>query len=296
MVTARRFVNALAIALVALALAACGSTTLTRMAYANAAFAYTNLGPMLSWMVDEYLDLTGTQEDWVRERVGRLMEWHRAQELPKYRRFLESALAKAEAPFTAQDVASHQRAIRAHYLRVVEQAIPDMAELLAGLDAEQVAQLERKFAEDNRKFARESTRGTPEQRRERRMRRFTDQLEVWVGPLGDGQREIVAAFYRDAPDFSDEMLGERRFRQTEILALLKAKTPKEAMAPQLRRLFVDMDSWRRPEYAEKLRARDQKGFEMLAALSESLTAQQRAALQKRIRNFLRDIGTLSSPA
>ena len=290
----RRIAHALSLGLAALVLAACATATLTKLAYANAALAYANLAPMLTWMVDDYVDLSTVQEDWVRDRVARLMEWHRAEELPKYRTLLESALAKTEAPFTPQDVAEHQRAIRAHWQRLMGQVIPDMAEFLAGVDADQVAQLERKFAEDNRKFARESTRGTPQERRERRMRRFADNLEAWVGSLNDAQRALIADYYRDLPDFSDEMLGERRFRQGEILGMLRARASKEAMAPQLRRLLIDMDSWRRPEYMQKLRARDARAYEMFANLSATLTGAQRTALQKRIRGFMRDINKVTA--
>ena len=290
----RRIAHAFLLALAALALTACATATLTKLAYANAALAYSNLGPMLTWMVDDYVDLSGVQEDWVRDRVARLMDWHRAEELPKYRTFLEASLAKAQGPFTPRDVADHQREIRTHWQRLMAQAIPDMAEFLAGVEGEQVAQIERKFAEENRRFARESTRGTPEERRERRMRRFADQLEAWVGPLTDAQRALIADYYRTLPDFTDEMLGERRFRQGEILGMLRARTSKEAMAPQLRRLLIDMESWRRPEYTAKLRARDARAHEMFAALSTTLTAEQRAALQKRIRGFIRDIGTLTT--
>jgi hypothetical protein len=62
----------------------------------------------------------------------------------------------------------------------------------------------------------------------------------------------------------------------------------------LKRLFIDTDSWRRPEYAAKLRARDQEMHTVIADLSATLTDGQRAHLQKRIRRFLGDISTLTT--
>lgn len=291
--TTKRLAQGFALTLAALILAGCATATLTRLAYANAAFAYSNLGSMLTWMIDDYVDLTDAQEDWVRARVARAMEWHRTQELPKYRRFLETVLAKTEGPFTPQDMAVHQKALRAHYHRFTEQVIPDIAEFLGNIDAEQISQLERKFAEENSRFTRESIRGSPDERRGKRMRRLIDHLEGWVGSLSGEQRELVAGFYRTAPDFAEELLGERRFRQGEILALVRAKAPREQMSTQLRRLLVDTESWRRPEYIQKLRTRDEKMFEMLAALNATLSAEQRAAFQGRIRGLMRDIDTLA---
>ena len=71
----------LGVAAASVLLPACAA--LTKMAYSNAAMAYSNLAPMATWMVDDYVDLQGTQKDWVRERITRTMQWHRSTELPK---------------------------------------------------------------------------------------------------------------------------------------------------------------------------------------------------------------------
>jgi len=278
----------------ALVLAACGNTTLTRLAYANAAFAYGNFASMATWTLDDYFDLSDTQEDWVRERAGRLQEWHRTQELPRYRRFLEYVLAKSDAPWAAEDVAAQYAAVRTHYHRAVEQMIPDFAELLGSIEPAQAGTLERKFADENAKFVRESIRGTPEERREKRERRFVSHIEAWVGTLREEQVALVDAHYREIPDLSDEMLGERRYRQSEILALARARPPREQLQAQLHKLLVETDSWRRPEYLKALKDRDARSFAMIARLSATLSEEQRAALQARIRGFLRDISALTA--
>lgn len=272
-------------------LAACA--TLTKLAYSNVSLAYNNLAPMMAWMVDEYVDVNGSQKDWVRDRIARVMSWHRSHELPEYRRFLERALAEAREPFTAQEIAEGYREIRLHYERTVEQVLPDVADFFLQLDSVQVAQMEKKFADDNRKFVRESLKGTPEERRERRVKRFRMHLESWLGDLSDAQEALVASYYRELPDFADERLAERRFRQTETLALIKARPSREQMMEGLRRIFVRTD-WRRPEYVAKLKERDQRFFDMFARLSATLTDSQRAHLQGRIRGYMRDITEISA--
>jgi len=290
----RRFARMIAWLCVAFGAVACSNAALTRLAYNNAAFAYGNLGPMLTWMVDDYVDIDGAREDWVRARFDRVMAWHRAEELPRYRAFFESVLARSEAPFRVEDIAAHQREIRSGYYRVMEQVIPDTAEFLGTLDAEEMAQIERKFGEENRKFVKESVRGSPEERMDRRVKRFMGHLEAWLGPLETEQRALVIERYRQFADYSEELLGERRYRQTEILALVKSRPPRARMEAGLRRVLVETDSWRRPEYAQKLRERDLKMHTMVADLSATLTERQRAALQKRIRGFLRDISGLTA--
>jgi hypothetical protein len=66
------------------------------------------------------------------------------------------------------------------------------------------------------------------------------------------------------------------------------------MIGELRRLFVQTDSWRRAEYREKMRGRDQRLFDMVADLAATLSAEQRAALRERLRRFARDVTELTA--
>lgn len=283
----------LATGLATLVLASC--TTVTKLAYSNAALAYNNIASMATWMVDEYVDLDGRQKDWVRERLARVMAWHRAQELPRYRQFLEHALRESSEPFTAREIDEAFQDLRGHYRRMVEHLLPDVADFFLQLDPDQVAQMEKKFTDDNRKFVRESVKGTPEERAERRAQRFANHMEAWVGDLSRAQHALVERHFRAIPDYVEERLAERRFRQGETLALLRARGDKAAMVAGLRRLLVDTEGWRRPEFTRALKDRDQRMFALIAELSGTLSPAQRAHLQERIRRYLHDIGELTAP-
>ena len=153
--------------------------------------------PVLTWAVDDYVDLSDVQKGWVRERLVRTIAWHRAQELPEYRRFFETLLAQSQDNFSVEEARTAHRDLRARYQRLMEHMLPDLAELLLQLDHEQLAQLERKFSEENRKIVKDSVEGTPEERRAKRTRRYFDNFEEWTGRLNDAQRELVAA--RESP-------------------------------------------------------------------------------------------------
>jgi hypothetical protein len=280
-----RFISLAAAAAV---LAACSSANLF---YSNIAFAYSNAAPMLTWWVDDYVDLSEAQKEWVRERFERLHTWHRSRELPAYSAILAGIEASLEGGLTAEEVRTAHREMRRSYHRLVEQVLPHMADLLLQLDAEQVETLERKFAEDNRKEAKQSA-GDPQERRSRSIRKAIEHLEAWTGTLEAPQRELVAARMRALPDIDADYRVDRRYRQTETLALIRAKPEREAMIAGLRRLLIDTETWRRPEYLRKLRERDTRNFEMLAVLGSTLSTEQQAHLHRRLRGFMADITTL----
>jgi len=282
----------LLLAAVALAAASCGMAT--HLAYNNIATMYSNAAPMLAWMVDDYVDMSGSQKDWVKERFERTLAWHRTTELPEYRRLLETVAEKAEEPFRAEDVQQVYRELRAYYNRTAEHLLPHVADFLLQLDAEQVAQLEKKMADDNRRMARESGRGTPEERLRRRTERLFVHLEEFTGRLEPSQRALVAEHLRQNVDLTPERMADRRARQAELMALVRARPERERMIAGLRRLIIDTDSWRSAAYREKLRERERQTIGMLVALSQTLSRDQREHLQRRLRGYARDFRTLSA--
>lgn len=271
-----------------------GACSLTRLAYSNAALAYSSASPVLAWMAGDYVDMTEEQKEWVRARIERAFAWHRERELPEYRRFLERVMEQSSDDISVEEARAAHRSLRAYYHRTLDRIVPDLAEFLSQIDAEQAKQLERGFARDNRKFIAESLRGTPDERRARRARKLLDHLEEFIGPLSAAQRALVTERVGAMPELVDEQLADRRYRQAEILALVRDNPPREKWVAELHRLLVDTESWRRPEYQDKIRARDQKAFEMIAALSSTLTPDQRAHFAARLRGFMRDITELTA--
>jgi len=280
----RLLARALLAALVALLAAACSSVT--RVAYDNAPFA-------AAWLVDDWFDLHDGQRDWVKERLARLHGWHRASELPAYERLLADTAARAARGLSAADARQVHREMRELWLRLVRRAIPDMADFLLQLHPEQVVYLARKFDEDNERTVRESVRGTPPERLERRQKRYIERIEDWTGRLDPAQRDVVRARVAAMGDLTGEWLGDRRFRQSETIALLRAKPTRAQMEAGLTRLLVESDSWRRPEYVAKMKARDEQVFAMVADLDATLTAEQRGRLHRRLAGYAADAAYLA---
>ena len=258
----------------------------------NAAFAYSTARPVLAWMVADYVDMSDQQKAWVDDRLKRAMAWHRARELPEYERFIEWAAINSRDGITVEEARDGNARLRDYYHRLIEHMLPDMADFLGQLTPEQIARVERKFNDDNRKFVRDSTKGTPEDRRDERVKRYLEHIEAWTGNLSKEQRQLVARHVGDLSDFVDERLGDRRYRQAKVLELARARPPRDETIAELRRLLIDTDSWRRPEFAQKLRDRDERMFAMISELSATLTAGQKAYLDKRARGFMHDIDGL----
>lgn len=284
-----RFAQWLWVLAAGLAAAACNFANL---AYNNATLAYGNAAPMLTWVLDDYVDLSGPQKEWVRQRLNRAMGWHRERELPRYYAFFDRVLRQSEGPIPVAEIERAHAELRTRYHQVVERILPDAADLLGQLDAEQVRHLQEKLEENERKFVKDFVDVKIDKRRRDQAKRWISHLESWVGPLEDTQRDLVVKHVRGYADIAADRLADRRYRDAELLKLARAKPPRDETIAVLRRLFIDTNTWRSPEYQRKLRERDLQAFEMLSALSATFTPGQRAHLAKRLRTYMRDIDEL----
>jgi len=256
--------------------------------------AYLNAPPLAVFYVGGYFEMTDAQKSFFKDRLSHAIAWHRSKELPEYRQAIEKVIEKSEGTIPVEDVRAIYAKARIFYHRALEHLLPDAAEFVMQLDEEQLHQVEKKFAADNRKFVNESVKGDPEERRERLAKKYIDQFEEWTGRLGPEQRKIVSAAVARLPEVTEERLGDRRYRQLEALNLVRSKAPREKVIAELKRLLIDTETWRRPEYVKKMRERDERMFEAVSELTSTLTPDQRASLQRKMRGYVKDISSITA--
>ena len=187
-------------ALLLATLAACGVANL----------AYNNAPTLVNYYADDWLDLTDTQRDWLKPRVTKLMVWHRTNELPQYRQLLANISTRVDANnASVSDVSAVYGQSRDAVDRLVVQAMPDMVAFLQQIEPAQLAVLEKKFATENDKLARE-LRLDIDSRRAKRITRYIERYEGWMGTLSEAQLASIKTRIQPLP-FSEEMrLADRR--------------------------------------------------------------------------------------
>lgn len=273
--------NLLVIAAVALFATAC---TMTKLVYNNAT-------PVLTWMADDYFDLSGPQEEWVRDRLKRAVGWHRGAELPEYERFLRETLARTDRPITIEDARWAHQGLRNYYNRLVGHLIPDAAEFLGQLEPGQAEHFARRFEEDNAKIRREQGK-TDARGKERRAHKMIDTIEGYTGRLSREQKALVLERVSAMKDVTALRLEDRKLRQQRLVELIREKPPKAKMEAALRQTFIDTESWRKAEFLRMSRQRDEELLQMVVELAATLTPEQMAHVQKKIRNYVKDVGSL----
>ncbi len=252
--------------------------------------AYNNADSYLRWQAGRYLDLKNAQSEEFNARLAKFLAWHRSTALPQYARLAGEASGRLERGASLADMVWGYDAIRQQTREGLRSAAAESGDFLDRLTPAQIEQIERRFVEDNQKFAIEWLEGTSTEQRARRLKRLVHALEDWLGELSDAQRERVRQF-NDAAPLNGEMRDrERRRRQAEFVAMLRA----QESAQRLAQWAAEWDRGRDPAFVRANREFTDGLLAMLSELERGLSERQRALAVARLREYARDFQLLAA--
>jgi hypothetical protein len=266
-------------ALLAACLSACSTLRL----------AYENADSYLQYRANSYLDLDAKAAEELDERIDEFFAWHRKNALLQYASLADEAARRLHKGLSPDDVLWGYDSLVAHARQSLRVAAERMAPLLDRLTPQQIAHMQKRFAEDNRKFAREQLRGNEAERRKRRAKRLEDRLEQWVGDLSALQREKVRRFSERVPLFDELRERDRKRMQAELVEMIRTR---EAQA-RLPDWIAHWEQGREPAYRAASQHFRREFGALLVELDGTLTVEQRRRAEAQLRRYADDFRTLA---
>ncbi len=251
--------------------------------------AYDNADTFLHWKATSYVDVRGADADELDDRIDAFLDWHRAKALPQYARIAGEASRRVGKGLSPADLVWGYDSFLAQAREGLRAAAERIAPMLDRLNAQQLAHLEQRFAEENRKFARENLRGSEKDRRKRRAKRAADRLEDWVGKLSPAQLERVRQYSERAPLADEPRDRDRKRLQSELLAMLRARVAQKRLPDAV----ANFDRGRDSAYAAASEAHRKEVFSLILDLDRMLAPEQRAKAAGRLRGFADDFAALA---
>jgi len=253
---------------------------------------YDNADVYLGWRANHYLNLDDAMSEEMDERIASFMAWHRAQALPKYAQLADDARRRLERGLQPADLVWGYDSGVAQAREGLRQATERIAPLLDRLSTQQIAHLERRLGEDNRRFARENLRGSERDRTRRRTERNVERLEDWVGRLSRAQVERVAQYSERAPAMDELRERDHKRLQAELLAILRAKEAEKRLPD----FVANFDRGREPAYAAAVEASRREYGAMVLDLDRSLSREQRARAARELGRYAGEFRALARAA
>jgi hypothetical protein len=254
--------------------------------------AYDNADTYLHFRANGYLDLDSKASEELDERIDEFFAWHRKNALPQYARISEDAAKRVAKGLSREDLVWGYDSLVAHARQSLRVAAERMAPLLDRLTPQQVAHMEKRFAEDNRKFAKEYLRDSERERRKRRAKRLEERLEDWVGNLLPVQLEKVKQFSERTPLYDELRDRDRKRMQAELIDMIRKREAQK-------RLPDWSANWERGRDPAHLAAGErfrQEFSALLLELDKTLTPEQRRRAEANLRRYAEDFRVLARRA
>jgi hypothetical protein len=250
-------------------------------------FFYNRLDTLAAWYVQDLVALDDTQRHDLRTSLDATLQWHRRSELVRYAKFLRELAVTSERPGTAATYQSVEVQVEGFGSRLVEQAAPDAARLLMSLTPEQIDEFEANLAEKarerNAKHLEALASGKWHQKRAKDIEK---QLKRWTGAVTKEQRQLIAQLSSQFQSTTTDWLeSQERWRQAMFSALRARFTAGQSSAEVEERILALLRTpetqWTRAYQAKAAQNREQS-LTVLGAIDASLTAAQRAQLQREL--------------
>ncbi len=252
--------------------------------------AYRNADWLAVREVEDYIQLSATQEDWLDARLERTLAWHCRSELPRLSRWLESLSRRAasDMPVTPGTLEPPLDEAIANLRRLGAEIAPTAAGLLADLDDAQVSHLYARMEERNAELAEEHLTPNQDQRVAERAERMEERLERWLGPLSGAQRERVASWAQALRGQTESWLRSRRVWQAEFREAMDGRA-EPGFEDRVTELLVHRDRfWPEAHRQRMVRAREE-GLRAMADLLALADPGQRRHLSHRLEDLAADL-------
>lgn len=282
---------------------------LRKFALAGALIALTALGAcnamklgyqqgdrLAFWWVDNYVDVSASQEPLTRDAIARFFAWHRKDQLPEIAGLLRQAKSEVQQPVTAAEVGRIQEGAQRLARVAFDRSTPDVADLLLTLTPEQIARMDKKFGEANAKYRKEYLRPDPAAREEARFDKVMDYARLIYGRFSSEQEAVIRRAMAPVVQGAEARYDERVKRQQEWLALARqvqaTRPPKAQVVEMLRRYG---DHWQNPPTRERDARHDannEAGLVLTATIANLTTPEQKNHAVERFQKWIEDANAL----
>jgi hypothetical protein len=244
---------------------------------------YNRADTFVRWAIDDYVDLTTEQQKQFDADLDVLLDWHRRDELPLYREFIESSLSALDDGVTIDEAIvisdSIDEAANRLQVKLVDLLLnsaeglneSQIQDFLAELDRQQEDYAEERLTRDDRAYADDAANS---------LNRLAKRL---LGRLNDDQNALIEARSRELLRIDRLWHQDRAVWGAQLRAILESRSP--GWQTEIRVLGDSRSEARTPAYVAGI---EHNGDIILSLLVDTINGRTDRQ-DRRMRRFLDDL-------
>lgn len=254
--------------------------------------AYRNLDVLVPWSLNDYLDMNRQQKNWLNQQLKEALAWHCKTQLPGYLTWLDGIRGMVTRnQVTDQGLQERTVEARQAVARVAEQITPSAAQLLRGMDDEQVREMRQNFAKDIEERQARYVETPLAQQVFERGERMEKRLSPWFGGLNPQQKQRVASWSAQLGEQNRAWIANRAHWQAQFSSLMDQRH-QDDFEPRLGQLLKERERFWTPEYRVAFANTEAQLRSLLVDLMAQSSAEQRQRLDQRLGKVRQDFSEL----
>ncbi len=246
------------------------------------AFFYNRLDTLIRWYLDDYVELTDTQQMSFDKKLDMLLKWHREEELKVYIGFLDQVEEDLKKTIDMTIVNNWEDQIILAYKRLETKMLPLFYETGEELNQQQIDQLIKNLWERQTELEEKYLSRSDEEYTEISHEKLKKNLKRFLGPLNNEQDEIIKTTMISPKRFDKAWLEERRLWYTSLQELLKRESDWQQ---QFIKAYQTRIKTRTQNYNESLNYNLEKTKQATVKVLNSRTEQQNQYLIRELNNY-----------
>ena len=262
--------------------------------------AYNNLDWLASWYVDDYVNLTDSQEDEFDTKLDTFLVWHRNIELQNYILQIKAIQADFNKGVTLSDIESYVTSVKTFLDVALTKAEPEVVALAYSLSDQQAGSFLVEFEQQNLDKIERFEQESKERRTEKRLEKFEEQLSSFIGRLNaqqkkllnDGNNQLLSSFQERIQfrrQWADSIRGAYVIRARSLGDTDKKKKGFELA---LKQSILESNSLRSDKYSNILDHNQRVRVNTLYQIITSLNEKQLKHLNEKINEIIGDLEAL----
>lgn len=244
------------------------------------------------WQIDRYFDLSMNQVSLLKGRLADLHVEHRNEALPLYAAFLVRIKTSWQDGLSREEVDAIFDSYKELRVDLAHRLSADGALFLAMVTQEQRRHLEVVMHEENQEFA-EQLSDKPDERVARRTEAIVDWLEDWLGHPTAEQKHQISRLADTLPDRTGAWLAFLKFRQRQLLHLLRSQQDPAAIEPTIREWMAHPERGASPEYQQSAQQYRHAVKTLVLEVDQLLTPQQRTSALRKLQALIDELQDLA---
>lgn len=246
-------------------------------------FLYNRLDTFVNWWIDDYVALSVEQQVAFDAGLSSVLQWHRYDELPRYKTIIEESLVALEGGVTLAEAELIADDIDQAVVRLQEQMLELLLDVGDSLTDEQVTEFLSTIDEDQATYREKRLSRSDDKYFEDSADSLEDLVKRLLGRLSRDQKQLIKSTSRELTRLDGLWHADREKWGASLRAILEQRS--EGWRGDIVGLVEDREAERIPDYVAAI---DRNGEIILALLVDVINSRSERQ-DSRLRDFLTDL-------